>query len=78
MYLPPNNDGAGAFLETLRLMLVHETRGPEGNPRPGARVRDAARVAARAASRIAVHDAPTSFGPVTTRSSERAMSYVST
>jgi len=26
----PNNDGAAAFLETLRLMLVHEARGPKG------------------------------------------------
>ncbi len=33
MYLPPNLGGNATFLETLRLMLVHETRGPAGAPR---------------------------------------------
>ena len=28
MYLPPNGASNAAFLETLRLLLVHETRGP--------------------------------------------------
>ena len=58
MYLPPNGAANGAFLETLRLMLVHET--PDGlelaysTPRawlaPG--------------KRVAVTNAPTAFGPV--------------
>jgi hypothetical protein len=58
MYLPPNGAANGAFLETLRLMLVHET--PDGielaysTPRawltPG--------------KRLAVSNAPTGFGPV--------------
>jgi hypothetical protein len=60
MYLPPNVASNAAFLEKLRLMLVHETRRPRGlelafaTPRawllPG--------------RRIVVHEAPTSFGPL--------------
>ncbi len=58
MYLPPNGAANASFLETLRLMLVHETAdGLElawSTPRawlaPG--------------KRIEVRDLPTSFGPV--------------
>jgi hypothetical protein len=63
MYLPPNAASNSAFLETLRLMLVHErTRGgrpvglelayatPRGWLAPG--------------KAVAVRGAPTSFGPV--------------
>jgi hypothetical protein len=58
MYLPPNGAANGSFLETLRLLLVHETAdGLElawSTPRawlaPG--------------KRIEVRDLPTSFGPV--------------
>ena len=32
MYLPPNGASNAAFLETLRLMLVHETTGADGTP----------------------------------------------
>ena len=32
MYLPPNGASNAAFLETLRSLLVHETRDPEGAP----------------------------------------------
>ena len=32
-YLPPNGAANGTFLETLRLMLVHETRASDGSPR---------------------------------------------
>ena len=32
MYLPPNGAADAAFLETLRLMLVHETRDADGRP----------------------------------------------
>jgi hypothetical protein len=35
MYLPPNAASNAAFLETLRLMLVHETRGPGRSRRAG-------------------------------------------
>jgi hypothetical protein len=58
MYLPPNGASNAAFLETLRLLLVHETPDrlelahstPRGWLRPG--------------GRIAVANAPTRFGPV--------------
>ena len=33
MYLPPNGASNAAFLTTLRSMLVHETREPDGAPR---------------------------------------------
>ena len=32
MYMPPNTASNSAFLETLRLMLVHETRDKDGSP----------------------------------------------
>ena len=64
MYLPPNNDGAAAFLETLRLMLVHEARGPRGQPRGLELAFATPRAGSRAGKSIAVRDAPTSFGPV--------------
>ena len=58
MYLPPNSVSNAAFLETLRLMLVHETaRGLElayATPRPWL----------RPGRKILVRDAPTSFGRV--------------
>ncbi|HSP72985.1 MAG TPA: hypothetical protein VLN26_11485, partial [Gaiellaceae bacterium] len=58
MYLPPNSTSNGAFLETLRLMLVHETASglelgfstPRAWLAPG--------------KRIAVEELPTSFGPL--------------
>jgi hypothetical protein len=58
MYLPPNGAANAAFLETLRLLLVHETAGglelayftPRAWLEPG--------------KRIAVSNAPTRFGPV--------------
>ena len=59
MYLPPNSTSNAAFLETLRLMLVHET---------AARGLELAYSTARAwlapGKRIAVREAPTSFGPI--------------
>jgi hypothetical protein len=64
MYLPPNNDGAAAFLETLHSMLVHETHGREGAPR-GLELAFATPRAWLADGRtISVRNAPTSFGPV--------------
>jgi hypothetical protein len=58
MYLPPNGAANGSFLETLRLMLVHETPGglelawstPRAWLAPG--------------KRIEVRGLPTSYGPV--------------
>ena len=64
MYLPPNNDVSATFLETLRLMLVHESRGPEGLPRGLELAFATPRTWLRNGDRIAVQKAPTSFGPV--------------
>jgi len=64
MYLPPNNGGAAAFLETLRLMLVHEARGPDGRPTGLELAFATPRLWLRPDRTIAVHDAPTCFGPV--------------
>ena len=58
MYLPPNAAGNASFLETLRLMLVHETaRGVDlafSTPRPWL----------APGKRIAVSNVPTRFGAV--------------
>jgi hypothetical protein len=64
MYLPPNNDGAAAFLELLRLMLVHESRGPAGSPRGLELAFSTPRAWLEAGRSIVVRGAPTSFGPV--------------
>jgi hypothetical protein len=64
MYLPPNGASNAAFLETLRLLLVHETRDPAGEAR-GLRLAWATpRAWLEPGRRIAVERAPTSFGPV--------------
>jgi hypothetical protein len=64
MYLPPNSASNGAFLETLRAQLVHETRDAAGAPQ-GLRLAYATpRAWLRAGREIDVRDAPTSFGPV--------------
>jgi hypothetical protein len=64
MYLPPNNDTAATFLETLRSMLVHETRGREGAPRGLELAFATPRAWLDDGKSIAVTDAPTSFGAV--------------
>jgi hypothetical protein len=64
MYLPPNNDGAAAFLETLHSMLVHESRGREGAPRGLELAFATPRAWLASGKSIAVTSAPTSFGPV--------------
>jgi hypothetical protein len=64
MYLPPNAGTSTAFLETLRLALVHERRGSRGEPigldlafaTPRAWLSDGRTIRAL--------QAPTSFGPV--------------
>ena len=59
MYLPPNSTSNAAFLETLRLMLVHETAAG------GLELAYATpRAWLAAGKRIAVNRAPTSFGPI--------------
>jgi hypothetical protein len=62
MYLPPNNDTPATFLETLRLTLVHETRGPEGTPEGLELAFATPRGWLEDGKTIAVKDAPTSFG----------------
>jgi hypothetical protein len=64
MYLPPNGASNAAFLETLRLMLVHETRDAHGRPAGLQLAYATPRAWLRAGRRIAVSGAPTSFGPV--------------
>jgi len=64
MYLPPNAGTSTAFLETLRLTLVHERRGSRGEPTG----LDLAFATPRAwlsdGRTIRALRAPTSFGPV--------------
>jgi hypothetical protein len=64
MYLPPNNDGAAAYLETLHSMLVHETRRRDGAPRGLELAFATPRQWLDPGKSISVNDAPTSFGPV--------------
>ena len=72
MYLPPNSASSAAFLATLRLLLLHETRDGEGRPR-GLRLAYATpRDWLRAGRTIAVREAPTSFGPVSYTIAARA------
>jgi hypothetical protein len=64
MYLPPNGCSNAAFLETLRSMLVHETRDRAGQPY-GLQLGFAAlRSWLLPGRHIAVRNAPTSFGQV--------------
>jgi hypothetical protein len=64
MYMPPNSGANASFLETLRLLLLHERRGPEG----AATGLDLAYATPRAwledGKTISVTAAPTSFGKV--------------
>lgn len=64
MYLPPNNAGAAAFLETLRLSLVHEVRAPNGSPTGLELAFATPRGWLADGKSIVVRDAPTSFGSV--------------
>ena len=64
MYLPPNGASNGTFLETLRLMLVHETRNGDGEPRGLQLAYATPRAWLQPGKRIEVRRAPTSFGPV--------------
>jgi len=64
MYLPPNGASNASFVETLRLMLVHETRDREGRPRGLELAYATPRAWLRPGARVAVHRAPTTFGTV--------------
>jgi hypothetical protein len=64
MYLPPNSGSNAAFLETLRLMLVHERRNGSGNPIGLELAFATPRAWLLPGRRIQVAEMPTSFGPV--------------
>ena len=65
MYLPPNGASNASFVETLRLMLVHETRDREGRPRGLELAYSTPRAWLRRGGQIVVRKAPTSFGSLT-------------
>jgi hypothetical protein len=64
MFLPPNGASNAAFLETLRLLLVHETRDLDGNPTGLELAFATPRPWLGIGKTIDVQDAPTSFGRV--------------
>lgn len=64
MYLPPNGGANATFLETLRLALVHERRDRLGAPVGLDLAFATPRAWLRRGATVGVHDAPTSFGPV--------------
>jgi pimeloyl-ACP methyl ester carboxylesterase len=64
MYLPPNGASNAAFLQTLRSLLVHESRDDEGAPTGLELAFATPRPWLRAGHQITVRRAPTSFGPV--------------
>ena len=74
-YLPPNGAANGTFLETLRLLLVHETRDRDGRPRGLEIAYATPRGWLRPNRRIAVRRLPTGFGPLsyTIQSTARAV-----
>jgi hypothetical protein len=63
-YLPPNGASNAAFLETLRLMLVHETTDARGRPRGLELAYATPRTWLRPGKRIEVRRLATSFGPL--------------
>jgi hypothetical protein len=62
MFLPPNSGSNSAFLETLRLMLVHERRGGDGAARGLELAFATPRAWLKPGRQIVVDGAPTSFG----------------
>jgi hypothetical protein len=64
MYLPPNGAANAAFLEALRLTLVHETRDRSGAPYGLQLAFATPRTWLLPGRHISVRNAPTSFGPV--------------
>ena len=75
MYLPPNAASNASFVETLRLLLVHETRDRRGGP-VGLQLGFATpRAWLEPGKGIVVRNAPTSFGELSfsLRASERSV-----
>jgi hypothetical protein len=64
MFRPPNSATNSAFLETLRLMLLHEVRGSSGAARGLELAFATPRSWLRTGKQIVVRDAPTSFGRI--------------
>jgi hypothetical protein len=64
MYLPPNGAANAAFLETLRLMLVHETTDARGVARGLELAYSTPRAWLRPGGEIGVRNVPTSFGAI--------------
>jgi hypothetical protein len=64
MYMPPNSGANASFLETLRLLLVHERRGPKGAPAGLDLAFATPRAWLATGKTISVDRAPTSFGKV--------------
>ena len=62
MYMPPNTARNSAFLETLRLMLVHEPRDKDGSPVGLDLAFATPRPWLGTGKSISVNAAPTSFG----------------
>jgi hypothetical protein len=62
MYMPPNSGANASFLETLRLLLLHERRGPKGAPAGLDLAFATPRAWLESGKTIAVTNAPTSFG----------------
>ncbi|HEX3805240.1 MAG TPA: hypothetical protein VHV52_00510, partial [Gaiellaceae bacterium] len=64
MFMPPNTGANASFLETLRLLLVHERRGPLGAPAGLDLAFSTPRAWLGDGKEIEVQNAPTSFGDV--------------
>jgi hypothetical protein len=62
MYMPPNLGANSSYLETLRLLLVHERRGPHGLPNGLDLAFATPRSWLAADGSFGVQKAPTSFG----------------
>jgi hypothetical protein len=78
MYLPPNGASNAAFLETLRLMLVHETLDRRGAARGLELAFATPRAWLEPGQRIDVRSMPTSFGRVSyTIDTQDTAAYVS-
>jgi len=64
MFMPPNTGSNASYLETLRLLLVHERRGPLGAPAGLDLAFSTPRAWLGDGKTIEVENAPTSFGKV--------------
>jgi hypothetical protein len=64
MFMPPNSGANASFLGTLRELLVHERRGPQGQPAGLDLAFSTPRAWLADGQEIKVADAPTSYGKV--------------